>query len=89
MKVAIPFGGEGRGNQMSEEVETLGKAPPPFNDLLPRTVKSFMQFFYSVTPPPPPPPEFLDPLRPVLTLSIDHSDYNIIYHPGSLIFVIT
>ena len=38
---------------MSEEVETLGEAPPPLNNLLPRTVKSFMQFSYSVTPPPP------------------------------------
>ena len=35
---------------MSEEVETLGEAPPPLNDLdlLPRTVKSFMQFPYSI-----------------------------------------
>ena len=46
------------GGGMSEEVETLGKIPPPLNDLLPRTVKSFMQFSYSVTPPL---PEFLDP----------------------------
>ena len=38
---------------MSEEVETLGEAPPLLNDLLPRTVKSFMQFSYSVTPRPP------------------------------------
>ena len=41
---------------MSEEVETLGEAPPPLNDL-PRTIKSFMQFSYSVTPPL---PELLD-----------------------------
>ena len=34
---------------MSEEVKTLGEAPPPLNDLLPRTVKN-----YSVTHPPPP-----------------------------------
>ena len=47
MKVAICGGGG-----MSEEVKTLGEAPPPLNDLLPRTVKSFMQFSYSVTPPP-------------------------------------
>ena len=36
---------------MSEEVETLGEAPPPLNDRLPRTV-NIMQFSYSVTPPP-------------------------------------
>ena len=39
MKVAIPFfggwGGGGRG--VSEEVETLGEAPPPY-DRLPTTV---------------------------------------------------
>ena len=35
---------------MPEEVETMGEAPPPLNDLLPRTVKSFMQFEF--LPPP-------------------------------------
>ena len=57
MKVAIPLGGG-----MSEKVEALGEAPPPLNDLLPRTVKIFMhfpplpEFLYCKTPPPPPPP---------------------------------
>ena len=36
---------------MSEEVETLGEAAPPLNDLS-RTVKSFMKFSNSVIPPP-------------------------------------
>ena len=36
MKVAIPFGGRG----VLEEVETLGEAPPPLKDRLPRTVKN-------------------------------------------------
>ena len=51
MKVAILLfflgGGSVRGS------ETLEEAPPPLNDLLPRTVKSFVQFSYSVIPPPP------------------------------------
>ena len=38
MKVAILFGG---GEGVSEKVETLGEAPPPLNDRLPRRVKSF------------------------------------------------
>ena len=57
MKCRFLFWGGGRERGMSEEVETLRKALPPLNDLLPRTVKSFMQFSYSVTPL----PEFLDP----------------------------
>ena len=36
MKVAIPFGGRGRG--VSEEIQTLGEASPPLNDRLQRTV---------------------------------------------------
>ena len=37
MKVAIPFGvggvgGGGGGSGVSEEIETLGEAPPPLND---------------------------------------------------------
>ena len=36
---------------MSAEVETLGEALTPLNDLLRRIVKSFMQYSYSVTPP--------------------------------------
>ena len=36
MKVAIPL----RGRGVSEEVETLGEAPPPLNNRLPRTVKN-------------------------------------------------
>ena len=46
-------GGEG----MSEEVETLGEAPPPLNDLLPRTVKKFRAVFLFRDPPL---PKFLD-----------------------------
>ena len=38
MKVTIPFWG--RGGCQIEEVKTLGEAPPPLNDQLPRTVKS-------------------------------------------------
>ena len=35
--MAIPFLG---GGGVLEEVETLGEAPPPLNDRLPRTVKN-------------------------------------------------
>ena len=52
MKVAIPFW-EGR-EGVSEEVKTLGEAPPSLNDQLPRTVKKIMIYgvFHSVTPRP-------------------------------------
>ena len=36
------FGGRREG--ISEEVETLGEAPPPFNDRLPRAVKNYAVF---------------------------------------------
>ena len=47
MKVAIPsfFLGGGGGGEVSEEVETLGEAPPPLNARLPRAVN------HSVDPP--------------------------------------
>ena len=38
MKVAIPFFW---GGGMSEEVETLGEASPPLNDVLPKVSCSF------------------------------------------------
>ena len=58
MKVAIPFGvgGGGGGSGVSEEIETLGEAPPPLNDRLPRTVNYTVFLFRD-----PPLPEFLDP----------------------------
>ena len=75
MKCRFLFWGGGRERGMSEEVETLRKALPPLNDLLPRTVKSFMQFSYSVTPL----PEFLDP--PLLSEKPPPPATALSYHP--------
>ena len=55
MKVAIPFF-QGGGEGVSEEVETLGEAPPPF-DYQGQSKTNAVFLFRD----PPPLPEFLDP----------------------------
>ena len=46
------FWGGGGGGGLSEEVETLGEAPPPLNDRLPRTVDIYYAVFLLRDPPP-------------------------------------
>ena len=62
MKMANSFLGVGGRKGVSEEVETLGEAPPLLNYRLPRTVKNYdIYTVFLFRDPPPPHPEFLDP----------------------------
>ena len=61
MKMANSFWGEGGGRGVSEEVETLGEAPPLLNYRLPRTVENYDIYAVFIFRDPPSPSFWIRP----------------------------